>query len=97
MSKKGDEKFEVVECEKQTAVVAVGGGFAGTEFVPVMISNLGDEATRSFLSFFVDHIRNRNTREAYLRAAIRFFEWRLLGPGTVLELFNGLHEISQIC
>lgn len=75
MSKKGDVEVEVVEDEKQTAVVAVRGEFAGAEFVPVIISNLGDDATRSFLSFFVDHIRNRNTREAYLRAANRFFEW----------------------
>ena len=43
MSKKGELEFEVVEDEKQTAVVAVGGGFAGAEFVPVMISNLGDD------------------------------------------------------
>ncbi len=75
MSKKGEQEFEGVDEEKQTAVVAVDSGFAGAEFVPVMISKLGDDATRSFLSFFVDHIRNRNTREAYLRAANRFFDW----------------------
>ena len=75
MKKKGELEFGVVESEKQTAVVVEGSRFSGDDFVPVMISNLGDDATRSFLSFFVDHIRNRNTREAYLRAANRFFEW----------------------
>lgn len=75
MSTKGEMEFEVVEDEKQTAVVAAGKEFVGAEFVPLMIANLGDDATRSFLSFFVDHIRNRNTREAYLRAASRFFDW----------------------
>ena len=75
MDKEGDVEFELVEDEKQTVVGTAGGGFAGADFVPVMISNLGDDATRSFHSFFVDHIRNRNTREAYLRAANRFFDW----------------------
>ncbi|MDB4614558.1 site-specific integrase [bacterium] len=75
MNTKGDLEFEIVEDEKQTAVVVGSGDFAGAEFVPVMISKLGDDATRSFLSFFVDHIRNRNTREAYMRAANRFFDW----------------------
>ena len=75
MNKKGELEFEVIENEKQTVVESVGEKSAGADFVPAMVSKLGDDATRSFLSFFVDHIRNRNTRDAYLRAANRFFDW----------------------
>ncbi|HBE67544.1 MAG TPA: integrase [Planctomycetaceae bacterium] len=48
---------------------------SGVALVPTIVADLGDDASRSFLSFFVDHIRNRNTRDAYFRAANRFFDW----------------------
>lgn len=75
MNKKGELEFEVIEGEKQTAVLCEIKEFSGVELVPVIIQDLGSDASRSFLSFFVDHIRNRNTRAAYMRAAHRFFEW----------------------
>lgn len=75
MSEKGEQKFEVVERQNQTSVEPLVRGIASGDLVPASIAELGEEAARSFLSFFVDHIRNRNTREAYLRAANRFFSW----------------------
>lgn len=75
MSKKGDLEFEVVEGQKRTLVEPSVIGEFETELVPIMVSELGRDAARSFLSFFVDHIRNRNTRDAYFRAANRFFDW----------------------
>jgi len=43
--------------------------------VPALIAELGSKAKKRFTAFFTDNIRNRNTREAYLRAAFQFFEW----------------------
>ncbi len=43
--------------------------------VPRVIAAVGDVAARRFLEFFVASIRNKNTRMAYYRAAVRFFAW----------------------
>ena len=40
-----------------------------------MIANAGGKAEKRFTTFFTDQIRNRNTREAYFRAAFRFMNW----------------------
>ena len=42
---------------------------------PSSILAAGEHATRKFAEFFTANIRNRNTREAYVRAARRFFAW----------------------
>jgi integrase/recombinase XerD len=43
--------------------------------VPALVADLGTKAKKRFTSFFIDNIRNRNTREAYFRAAFQFFKW----------------------
>ena len=43
--------------------------------VPAVIAELGEEQAKRFATFFTDNIRNRNTREAYYRAARQFFAW----------------------
>jgi site-specific recombinase XerD len=43
--------------------------------VPRMVARAGEHAARRFLEFFAATIRNKNTREAYYRAACRFFAW----------------------
>jgi len=43
--------------------------------VPTIVAAEGDHAARRFLEFFAATIRNANTREAYLRAVVRFFAW----------------------
>jgi site-specific recombinase XerD len=42
---------------------------------PSTIVAAGEHATRRFAEFFTANIRNRNTRQAYARAARRFFAW----------------------
>jgi site-specific recombinase XerD len=46
-----------------------------TMVVPALIAEAGEHATRRFLEYFAANIRNRNTRQAYLHAAGRFFAW----------------------
>lgn len=43
--------------------------------VPLVIQNVGRDASRRFLEFFTAQIRNRNTREAYHRALVDFLAW----------------------
>lgn len=43
--------------------------------VPALIENAGSDTKRRFVEFFTAHIRNVNTRMAYLRAVQRFCSW----------------------
>ncbi len=62
---------QVVPQEPSTAV----GSTVGSVFVPTMIADAGEHATRRFLEFFAATIRNKNTRMAYYRAVLQFFTW----------------------
>lgn len=43
--------------------------------VPELVRAHGRTTSKRFATFFTDDIENENTREAYLRAAFRFFDW----------------------
>lgn len=43
--------------------------------VPALFLDAGEHSWRRFVEFFSANIRNRNTREAYLRAVLRFSRW----------------------
>ena len=75
MSKEGDPNKALREAASQTAFVSLSEGNFNNQLLPSTIAKLGESASRSFFSFFVDNIRNKNTRDAYLRAANRFFDW----------------------
>src|SRR5271167_2509181 len=62
---------EVVLSESKALAVATRDGI----LVPRVIAAAGDQAARRFLEFFAATIRNKNTRMAYYRAAVRFFAW----------------------
>lgn len=47
----------------------------GASGLPSLIVRAGGVAERRYLEFFAARIRNRNTREAYLRAVRDFFDW----------------------
>ena len=48
--------------------------------LPAVIVGAGDRAALRFLEYFTVNISNRNTREAYARAAADFLHW-CEGPG----------------
>src|SRR6266567_597637 len=48
---------------------------AGFGNLPAAIARAGEDARKRFLEFFAGSIRNPHTRRAYLRAAVRFFDW----------------------
>ncbi len=43
--------------------------------LPRLFLDAGDQACRRVIEFFTANIRNRNTREAYARAVLRFSDW----------------------
>ncbi|MCB1098180.1 MAG: tyrosine-type recombinase/integrase [Verrucomicrobiae bacterium] len=45
------------------------------QFQPKLITQAGEAASRRYLEFFAAQIRNKNTREAYMRACSRFLDW----------------------
>jgi len=42
---------------------------------PRVVAAAGEHASRRFLEFFAATIRNKNTRQAYYHACVRFFAW----------------------
>ncbi len=60
------------------------GGASG---MPALIVRAGGQAEKRFLEFFAAQIRNRNTREAYLRAVRDFLDWaKSVGVGELLDI-----------
>ncbi len=57
--------------------------------LPAIIDDAGEHASRKFVEFFVARIRNKNTRAAYGRAVMQFFDW-------CEEHGLALHEIEPI-
>ena len=55
-------------------------GVAGHARIVVrrVIAEAGDQAARRFLEFFAATIRNKNTRQAYYHATVRFSDLRPL-------------------
>jgi len=60
-------------------IVQVGNGVlttaSGSQVLPAIIVQAGGDAQKRFIEFFAAQIRNRNTREAYVRAVVDFFDW----------------------
>ena len=57
--------------------------------LPRIVTREGERASRRFIEFFTANIRNKNTRMAYMRALLPFFEW-CEGRGV------GLHDIQPV-
>ncbi len=53
----------------------VGQSITADVAVPLIIENSGQDTKRRFVEFFAAHIRNANTRAAYLRAVGLFCDW----------------------
>ncbi len=45
------------------------------ERVPALIAAGGERTSYRFFEFFTANIRNSNTRRAYARATVEFFDW----------------------
>jgi integrase/recombinase XerC len=69
--------------------------------VPAIVAAAGEEAARHFLNFFIASIRNRHTRRAYARQALRFLEWceargcRELGSITTAHVSTYIEQLTR--
>ena len=68
--------------EGTSGCLKTAGGASG---LPTLISRAGGHAEKRFLEFFAAQLRNRNTREADLRAVRNFLDWAEREAG-ILEL-----------
>jgi integrase/recombinase XerC len=64
--------------------------------VPGIVADAGGRATERYVEFFASTIRNKNTREAYRRAAERFFGWCARAGLTVLPEIRSLHVATYV-
>jgi integrase/recombinase XerD len=63
--------------------------------IPVAIADCGDKASERFFTFFTDTIRNKNTRAAYYRNAMRFFAWAA-ARGLALPAIKSYHVSAYL-
>ncbi len=69
--------------------------------VPSLVAAAGPPASKRFLEFFTAHIRNRNTRAAYVRAVADFFTWcerkgfRELGQLEPVHVAGYIEQLGQ--
>jgi site-specific recombinase XerD len=71
-----------------------------THLVPVLVANMGEQASWRYIEFFTANIRNPNTRRAYARAAVHFFSWcdvRHLSLSTIrpFDVAAWIEELQQ--
>ncbi len=69
----GTRKMTIVR--KTGAPGAAGSATVAVGIVPAAVASAGELGRRAWLDFFAAQIRNRNTRQAYARAAHRLFDW----------------------
>ncbi|MCC6970183.1 MAG: tyrosine-type recombinase/integrase [Phycisphaerales bacterium] len=74
-------------------VLGVGPGSVN---LPMLVAESGEETRRRYLEFFAAHIRNPNTRAAYLIAAEKFFAWCELHGIVQLERVQRLHVAAYV-
>jgi site-specific recombinase XerC len=61
-----------------------------------LIAAAGERASYRFLEFFTAQIRNPNTRRAYARAAVEFFDWLAARGVTQITLIESVHVAAYI-
>jgi site-specific recombinase XerD len=84
-----------MDAQAGTTLKPVTTPAGSTAIVPAVIAAEGDKAGERFFTFFTDTIRNKNTREAYYRNALRFFAWAER-RGLALHAITSYHVSAYI-
>src|SRR5437588_8400529 len=74
-----------------SGAITAASGFT----LPAAIADQGDQAAERFFTFFTDTIRNKNTRAAYYRNAMRFFAWAA-ARGLALAAIKSYHVSAYL-
>jgi integrase/recombinase XerD len=80
-----------LEAELPVTLDAAKADFA----LPSLIALAGEQSSERFFTFFTDNIRNKNTRMAYYRNALRFFAWAERG-GLTLPTIKSYHVSAYL-
>ena len=67
-----------------------------TDRAPALIAAVGERASYRFPKFFAANIRNPNTRRAYARAAVEFFDWLEARGVTHITAVESVHVAAYI-
>ncbi len=59
----------------QLLVAKTSQGVSQRRSLPAILAEADAQTQKRFFTYFTDQIRNKNTREAYLRDVIHFFDW----------------------
>src|SRR6202045_4137614 len=63
---------------------------------PALVAAAGERASYRFFEYFTAQIRNPNTRRAYARAAVEFFDWLAARGVTRLAAIESVHVAAYI-
>jgi site-specific recombinase XerD len=63
---------------------------------PALVAATGERASYRFFEFFTANIRNPNTRRAYARAALEFFDWLAARGVTQITAIESVHVAAYI-
>jgi Phage integrase, N-terminal SAM-like domain len=63
---------------------------------PALVAAAGERASYRFLEFFTANIRNPNTRRAYARAVMDFFDWLAARGVTRLTAIESVHVAAYV-
>jgi site-specific recombinase XerD len=67
-----------------------------TDRAPALVAAAGERASYRFFEFFTAQIRNPNTRRAYARAAVEFFDWLEARRVTQITAIESVHVAAYI-
>jgi site-specific recombinase XerC len=67
-----------------------------TDRAPALVAAGGERASYRFFEFFTAQIRNPNTRRAYARAAVEFFDWLAAKGVTQITAIESVHVAAYI-
>ena len=65
----------MAKSSNQKRALTVRSSTTASDFVPLVVAKSGNRTSKLYLEFFAARIRNKNTREAYLRNVSKFFNW----------------------
>jgi Phage integrase, N-terminal SAM-like domain len=67
-----------------------------SHMVPALIADAGEPAAWRYIEFFTANIHNPNTRRAYARATVEFFDWLHARGVTRLADIESVHVAAYI-
>jgi site-specific recombinase XerD len=67
-----------------------------TDHTHALVAAAGERASYRFFEFFTAQIRNPNTRRAYARAAVEFFDWLAARGVTQITAIESVHVAAYI-